>query len=690
MRKTIRPGKRVSRFSPAAPPGRSLSPERVAHPHLSRRAIALVCVIVLTLAAIGADVFHLGFFADDFHFLDVARRLPLLDLLSGQHGMWPYYRPLSREVYFEVIVAAGPAALPLARSVSLLAVLGIAWLTWRIGLALFQPSAAAVAVCLVLTYNYTKFLTAWASGFQDLLALLLILSAVAAHLADRRWSLLPAALAPFAKETGFLAFGLLALLEIIRPAAPRLRLWWSCLVLLLCLDAGLHALVRLAWTPGAGAPHPALEPGRLATILEEMFTGFVSTSFPVDARSVALAIVAAAAAALLLLRASRQPHTRQDPGARLAMKPALVFTAAAALLGVMPVVSGHLLTVTYAHAYHTFPALPWNALMLGLLISRLPRRIWMAAVPLLVLWNVIGLGLRGPDLEDRRSWAFRRWDWRDALRFDAVTRRLATDVRLLLPVRPESLVVLYESMPYSAFFQTEDGPATREVLEDRTVRAFWVSEPPMDIERGRLAILVFDTASLHMTHPRWSDSTAIARAANAIIAGRAPAARAFLLCAESPVSSSYDLVYLDAAVTLLTRGPSAYARHLEAAGLADTLGTQPRGPAAAHDFGAGVDQAFAAMLRRPLTAAAHADLADSLLSRGALRPAALELRIALSLSPREHPLRYGLALTMYQLGGQEEAEEEFQMLAADSTAGRYREAARHGLSLLRDQAAPSR
>src|SRR5262249_54862604 len=51
----------------------------------------------LVLCAAG-DVLRIGFFADDFHFLDVARRAPLTPLLLGQYGIWPWYRPLSREL----------------------------------------------------------------------------------------------------------------------------------------------------------------------------------------------------------------------------------------------------------------------------------------------------------------------------------------------------------------------------------------------------------------------------------------------------------------------------------------------------------------------------------------------------------------------------------------------------------------
>src|SRR5580765_2630149 len=67
-------------------------------------------IVALVLGA-GAEVFRLGFFADDFHFLDVARRIPLARTLGGQYGIYPWFRPLSRELYFAVLVHAGPVGL---------------------------------------------------------------------------------------------------------------------------------------------------------------------------------------------------------------------------------------------------------------------------------------------------------------------------------------------------------------------------------------------------------------------------------------------------------------------------------------------------------------------------------------------------------------------------------------------------
>ena len=65
-----------------------------------------------------------------------------------------------------------------------------------------NPRRRTLAPALFLCYDSTKFLAAWPSGFQDLLAVFLMLAAVEAHARGRiALSRVAIALAPFAKET---------------------------------------------------------------------------------------------------------------------------------------------------------------------------------------------------------------------------------------------------------------------------------------------------------------------------------------------------------------------------------------------------------------------------------------------------------------------------------------------------------
>src|SRR5262245_25022748 len=168
-------------------------------------------LLVVLLAILGADTLRIGFFADDFHMLDAARRFPLWDLLGGRHGIYPWYRPLSRELYFTLITHAGGLERVVARVLSLAAVGLAAWQIRAIASATGARREATVAMLLFLAYGTTRFLAAWASGFQDLLALALSLLAVHEQLRGRSLVAVAwAVLATFSKETAVVVFPLLA------------------------------------------------------------------------------------------------------------------------------------------------------------------------------------------------------------------------------------------------------------------------------------------------------------------------------------------------------------------------------------------------------------------------------------------------------------------------------------------------
>jgi hypothetical protein len=636
------------------------------------------------VVALGVDTCRMGFFADDFHFLDVARRVPLGSALLGQYGIWPWLRPLSRELFFGVIVGAGPAGLALAHACSLASVFACAALQWRVGRRLVGPVAAGIGAALFVTYGFTKFLVAWASGFQDLLALLLILAALDALLAGRRsLALLWAVLAPFAKESAFIVFPLLVAFAYGAGGTRPSRGW---LVRLSALFGGalvLHALARWTWH-STGAPlHGALETGRLPDMLAQVLAAFVTQPNSPNATSIVLAVVAGIVALWLLRSASAIPLPARPLG-RLPAARGAALVALAVALGLAPAIAGRLVSLAVGHAYHAFPAVPWIALLLGLAIARLPRRAWIITVPLLVAVNVCGLGYLAPELDRAEPWAGgTRWDWPAAVRIDAIARRFTHDVREQLAGRPDSVVVLFEGLPLGSFFQTEDGPAVREALGDAHARAYWINDPPPDVRGHQLAILTFDSDRQHLRRTHWSTATALQRATNALLARRAAAADAFAQFEAAPDSARSERAYLRAGAALLAHGPDAFARALADAGLADSLDAAP--PARTALVAAlprEVAAVHAAMWRRPLTAGAHVALAESLLAYGLAERGALELRIATLLDPERWRDRYHLASVLVQLGGAIEAVADFREIAASPSAGAMANLARVAIAQL--------
>ena len=412
--------------------------------------------------------------------------------------------------------------------------------------------------------------------------------------------------------------------------------------------------------------------GRLPTILGQALGGFLSLGPVPGVAAAVLALVAGVSAAALCVLASPpiDAETQGPPDAARARGPGFVSIAAA--LGIAPIVVANLLSITFGHAYHLFPAVPWLALVIGLGVTRLPSRVWRIGIPALVAWNVWGLGYRPLDLDNARDWRFVRLSWQEAVRSSEVARRLSGDARQLLSARPESLVVLYQEMPPFCMFQTEDGPATREALLDARVRTFWVNDPPSDVREDRLSILTFNYDRLHLERARWTNSTAIRRAINAILARRGRAANAFTLYDQTSDSARFDFdrAYLRAAAALLEEGPDGLVRGLARAGLEDTLGTEPARlaePIGAIDSALG--SAFAAALRNPRHAESHVALADLLVARHVLPRAGLELRIAVTLDPTRWQDRYRLACLLVDLGGVTEALVDLEEIAASPAAG---------------------
>lgn len=634
-------------------------------------------LLAVLVAAVGADAYRVGFFADDFHLLDVARRVPLLEALSGQHGIWPWFRPLSREIYFKLVHWSGDYSLVAARTLSLICLWATAWLTWRIAKRLVGPMGAAVAALLVVGYAYTKFLVAWASGFQDLLSVMLILAAIDALAAGARWRAVTSCLlAPFAKETGFVALPLLAIHAYAFDLKDRLRGWLPSLAGATALALALHAIVRTFWVSAGTTAQIDSRPARLIEAVSHALGGAFSAGAPRDGWTLALGLAAGLVALWLLLsRTGERTAPEGAPARRVALF--LVFALA---VGALPVVVGHLLGLTFAYAYHFYPAVPWAAILVGWGASRLPARILAGALGVLVAVNTWGLAYVAPDLDRSESWKSTPWTWNDAVRLSAVAQRLAADVGAATAERPESLVVLLEGLPLRTFLQTESGPALRVLLDDPTLRSAWVNEPPPGVERGRLAIFVFDDADLHLRKARWDADVSVERAANALIAGRAGAARAFTLYGDA--GHEPYRAYVRAGAALLERGPEAFRSQISSEGLPEALDDQPR---LVHEAFAAVDdtirRAVGAVLSEPLSAAAHVQLARCQLD---LRRAAVELRIAVTLDPKHYAARFALARSMIALGGGQEALGELALLVNEPAAGEVRQAARELLQGIQD------
>ncbi len=642
-------------------------------------------IVALVVLVVGIDVVSFPFYADDFHFLDVARHRPFLELMTGRYGIWPWYRPLSRELFFVLLTHVGPWGAPFGHAIETVVVAVSAVLIYRIATLLGSARAGAIAAMLFVTYEATKMLASWASGFQDLLALMLSLAAVRAMQRGRYQAVLVyAALAPLAKEPAFVVYPILLLFARMFDWRGEGRPGVRALAASAGVPVALHVIARVTWVNLATVEPAALNPPSVTFILGEALRFFVGTGPVLTFRSLAIAALAAGVAWLF----ARQAIAAADDATASSERRLVVGFAGATLLGAAPAAVGNAMFY-HSNAYHLIPAVPWACMLVGLLLARAPAAFLRIAVPGLVVWNAAALGVAKPDLDTPAAWNIPNFTWVDAQRFAAVTRRFDADLHTLLADRPDHLVVLFQNLPPRTFIQTEDGPAVRELLRDPTLASYWSTETPWLPERRPVTFVTFDFGTLHLRKAAWGPPEALHRASNAIIAGRGAIAAATLRYAIPPGDEEPARSHLMAAAVLIAHGPEAYLGRLAAMGLADS--TTPRIAAVVRALGGGdpvLMPGYQRMLEHPLSAQVYVALADSFAREGVTQGEAFELRMAITLDPTRWAERWRLAGKMVDLGGGQEALEELQSLAAARDAGTWAARAQAALDSLAAEGVP--
>jgi len=568
-----------------------------------------------------ADVFRLGYFADDFIFLDAVGRHPLWEVLLGQHGVGPWYRPLARELFFALTGPLGRAGPAVGHALSVAAVWVTADSLWRIVARRMDGRVAAAAVALFLAHSVTRFLAGWLSGFQDLLALALMLLGLRLRQEGRvARAAICVGLAPFAKETGFLALPLLALDIVLgerrAPAAREVVPYASAAGAALLA----HGLVRASWPE---IPH---QPARLETLREapsvlwQAATSWIGSPGPATPWAWGAAALVALIA-FVLLRRFGVVHPDRVPGLPVLVPVALILCAA-------PAVVAAIIAYHVPRSHFLYAALPWWCVLAGWSIWRFaPRGVPAPAVALvcgLLVWNG---NARRVDLDAAAGWDVGPLNWAEAQRIEARTRRLGDNVRSLLAERPESLVVVYVHVPSGAWFQTDDGPATRIALGDPTVTAYFIKDLP-----GReavwanrpLAALDYDPVERHALVRRTpEDPILLRRWVMAILTGNRDETGVLSRLAEQPGAGTPLSRYIAAVAPLVLDADSRALARIGPGDRAEsaTIGVgDPRG-----------DAAVRRALEQPLLPEGHVAAADSLAAAGLPMLEALELAVAVQL-----------------------------------------------------------
>uniref|UniRef100_A0A832MKR1 Tetratricopeptide repeat protein n=1 Tax=Eiseniibacteriota bacterium TaxID=2212470 RepID=A0A832MKR1_UNCEI len=446
---------------------------------------AALALAALGLAALYAGPLRTGFLNDDFLFLEEARARPLAESLARLGALGNYYRPLSRQVYFEALAPLAGGHPLVFHGVNFAIFLAALALLYRLLRGLAPRPGAMAGTLWFAVLPFQRVSMTWISCSQDLLALALALAAAALHRAGRTaLAALPALLAFASKESALpLAAGLVAWdrwiarrpwPEALRRAAPvaaATAAWLGVMAVMRMrhpesaafvrfgagdfaagVAHGLQSLLGLDHPPGvlAGLATRAPDPGALVAL--------GGLAFAIGARAPAADAGAPAAAAA---------------GAPLpAPRAALAF--AAAWFGAFALVTG---PVAYAWSsyYYTLAAVG-GAAAVAVLARRAGRVAWVALCAGLLWWHA---GATAP-----RAFAVAGtpWVWTSHLtafyfeRVAALTRDLEAQMLAREPRPAPETRFFFATLPPFAGFQMGNGALIRALYRDPTLRSHFYSQ----------------------------------------------------------------------------------------------------------------------------------------------------------------------------------------------------------------------
>lgn len=226
-------------------------------PHRAIRGAWSAGLLALPLAVaalLSSPGFRFPFLFDDFELLARAQAPGWGKFLPDPHTL--FYRPISREGYFGLLLALGGGeAAPHTGHILNFALLALAIvLLYSVVTRLSGRPTGLIAAFLFASFGQVPMLVAWVSGCQDLLAIDFLLAALLLQLLGRRGpAVCAAALALLSKETSIALFPVLATAQWIlgssrRPSGPSATAYLGVSVLWLAIHPGVRLLAAGGFT----------------------------------------------------------------------------------------------------------------------------------------------------------------------------------------------------------------------------------------------------------------------------------------------------------------------------------------------------------------------------------------------------------------------------------------------------------
>ena len=449
-------------------------------PQFPRLPWATLAVAFLALTALYWDALHTPFMNDDFLFLEEARTRTLSASLSDLGPLGNYYRPLSRQIYFEVLAPwADGHPLPF-HVVNYALFLGALVLVADLLGALLPRSGVLAGTIYFALLPLQRVNLMWVSCSQDLLALAGVLGAIALHRRDRTLGALAcAALAFMSKETALaLPLGLAAWDRILGGRS------WPAIIRRIAPCAGLAlawAAIAFAMRARHGVAVPLdFHPLAFAAGLVHLVQSVLGVEHPpglgaaLAANGPALLpLVVLAALALWYAPAQRTAATATASTIAPGVPRGLIMFALVWLLAFAlptgPVSAG------WSSYYYTLAAVG-AALLFGLAFARGDRWTWLALTAGLLWWHAASTHSEAFAVTERR------WVWTSHLtpfyfqRAATLTDSLSRELRRVVPAPEPHTRFFFATLPPWAGFQMGNGAQVRALYRDTTLASYFYSQ----------------------------------------------------------------------------------------------------------------------------------------------------------------------------------------------------------------------
>jgi len=457
----------------------------------------------LLLAAAGltllyGDALRTGFLNDDYLFLEEARTRPLAASIGERGPLGNWYRPLSRQLYFEALtpVAGGdPRVFHAVNFAVFLA--GLALIVDLLRVFLPLPGVMAGALYWALLPFQRVNLT-WISCSQDLIALALAMGAMARFRRGRPGAAPLFLAALLAKESALpLPLALAAWAAWIdRDPWPRVVRRLLPTLGALVVWGSLQAFVRAREGAPLGVPFTA---ERLIAAWVHMGQALLglehAPGFAADLWRHGPALLP------LLAFAALAPWVRRDSAAPLEARAAAF---AAVWLAAFGAAAAPVVTI-WSGYYYTLAAVG-GALLVGLALRGLTPPSWLALCGGLLWWHAAGSGARAFSIAERP------WGWTSHLtsfyfnRAAALTDTLQRQLLRLEPSPPPRTTFFFATLPPSAGFQMGNGALIRTLYRDTTLSSHFYSQFSDSTAGGRpVRILYWNGVELEPLYARAHD-----------------------------------------------------------------------------------------------------------------------------------------------------------------------------------------